>query len=503
MEDEHLRRAEVRLPPWLNGHDIIGFAKEAQLKLHPVDAAAFRWDIETLEHYESRPARLFELVEVAKSGASPNWSLLENLPASVATHSVDAATLSSERERLLGGGGAPNLVKIAAWVKLSTTAAADSDLIAAVQGGYESLRALPVEGGGSAFPDLAVHFARCDQALARRAALTRVLMRIDEEPELLDNKPEPSGGEIVFGSAWQLQSDLSLTRDAYLAPLLLCVTPWIWAIAAPRIPGVVIYDLGAAIVGRQGEAAELLQLFLPAGSTSSPPRPQIGPSETAAALAWWVEQLNKVFAEVTDLASFVNTNGEYRPRREFEVLLSIEQLGRRLQSILANDRDLATRRLVAFAALDALQGLGVVNFDQACRLSRAESTLEALENGLPAPVAAMLLPVARRAVEALRACQDGFFLSSRVSADGVRLPDKRGGERTVSRADAVVQYLRVLRNASHGFSGENDAERRRDEILLMAHDGNLPGDLAFLPYLYWLEVLANPDRLQRLLRPRR
>jgi hypothetical protein len=36
----------------------------------------------------------------------------------------------------------------------------------------------------------------------------------------------------------------------------------------------------------------------------------------------------------------------------------------------------------------------------------------------------------------------------------------------------------------------------RDEILLMAHDGNVPADVAFLPYLYWLEVMCDPERLR-------
>jgi hypothetical protein len=262
------------------------------------------------------------------------------------------------------------------------------------------------------------------------------------------------------------------------------------------VPGVVIYDLGMPIVGRMGEAAELLQLFLGTGTVISTPRPAIGPTETSAALSRWVEQLNKLLGEVTDLANYVDSNGKYHPRRQFEVLLSVEQIGRRIQSILASDRDLGARRLLGFAALDTLQGLGVVTLDHACRLPRAEKALQGLEAQLPGPVGEMLLPTARRAVEGLRACQDGFFLSSRVTSGGVRVPVRGGGERIVPPADAVAQYLRVVRNANHGFSGQNDAERRRDEILLMAHDGNVPGDVAFLAYLYWLEVLANPKLLR-------
>jgi hypothetical protein len=83
------------------------------------------------------------------------------------------------------------------------------------------------------------------------------------------------------------------------------------------------------------------------------------------------------------------------------------------------------------------------------------------------------------------------------------VPDRNGGERVLSKEDAVAQYLRIVRNGNHGFTGENDGQRRRDEILLMTHSGDIPGEVAFLPYLYWLESLADPSQLRRLLPPRR
>jgi hypothetical protein len=170
-----------------------------------------------------------------------------------------------------------------------------------------------------------------------------------------------------------------------------------------------------------------------------------------------------------------------------------------LVSILANDRDLSGRRLTAFAALDTLEGLGIVTVHEACRLSRAERALGNLEQQLPDPVANVLLPCARRAVDALRACQKGFYLSSRIGTDGVRVPSS-GGDRTIPLAEAVSLYLRVLRNANHGFGGRNDSERKRDEILLMAHDGEIPADVALLPFLYWLATLADLEPLRRRLR---
>jgi hypothetical protein len=389
------------------------------------------------------------------------------------------------------------------WVRTSTIAVADHEFADAVRDNYENLRALQIQGGGSPFPGLAVHFVRvATAALSQRATLARILVQVEEDPTLLTNPPQAMGASTIFGSAWQLQSDLMLSRGAYLGPLFLCLSPWLWAIVGARIPGLVVYDLGSSIIGRTGEAVELLQQFSPAGLPSSPPRPTIGPSETLATLTWWVEKLDKLMSEVTDPVNYVDRVGAYRPRRQFEVLLSIEQLGRRIQSIFTSERDLTARRLAGFAALDTLDGLGVIGFKEACTLSRAKAALQNLRGILPSSIATMLLPAAERAVTGLNDCQQGFFLQSRVTAAGVQVIDRRGNPRTLSMEDAVAAYLRVVRNANHGFTGEDDANRRRDQILLMAHDGNVPDGVALLPYLYWLEALADPQHLIRRLPPR-
>jgi hypothetical protein len=427
--------------------------------------------------------------------------VLEGLPPSGIPTPLEPGRLQRELERV-GKAGGNVIASAGASVILSTLAAADDQLVPAVQAAFETLRALQFNDGDAVFPDAAVKFVRCDPALARRATLARVLMRVEDEPELLEKPPERAEGELAFGSGWHLQSDLALSRQAYFAPLFLCCSPWIWALGVGRFQGMVIYEFGSAVVGRMGEAAEPLQLFLPSGVQHHTPRPQFGLTESTEALRWWVDRLNQLFSIISDPANFT-ADGSYRARRQFEVLLSLEQAGRRVQSILAHDRDLPTRRLLAFSALDTLEGLGAVAFDDACRINRAERALQTVEAVLPPAAATVLLPVAKRAVEGLRACQSGFFASSRVGPNGVRLPDKHGGDRWVSRGDATAQYLRVLRNATHGFSGQHDSARHRDEILLMTHDGEVPGDFALLPYLYWLELLADPGRLRHRLAGRR
>jgi hypothetical protein len=495
------RVARMRLPPWLWGNDVLSFAREAELHLHSVDASAYLWDVETLERYEERSPRFFDLRPVANRSEQPdNWDLLASLPPTGVTHGIPRDPVAAEEDRI-ESEGTPTAAF--AWAHLRTTAAEEADLVAAVQSVFASLRALRFEDGSEVFPYLGVWFVRGSESLSRRTALARVLLRVEEEPELLTTKPDPSERGFVFGSARYLQTDLAFGYDAYIAPLLLCLSPWIWALGAGRAQGLIVYDFGSCIVGRHGQPSEPLQIYLPSAAIGGTERPAIGRAEIAATLRWWIAQLNELFSEVTDVANYVDRGGVFQARGLFEFILSLEQLGRRIQGILGHDRDHDARRLLSFAALDTLEGLGAVSFDDACQLDRAERALTTLEAALPPAVKTMLLPLPRRGVEALRACQDGFFLPSRVTAEGVRLPDKRSGERTLTKEQATARYLRVLRNAIHGFRGRGDADRRRDEVLLAAHDGKVPGDLALLPYLYWLEMLAQPDLSGVRLRHRR
>ncbi|WP_369223449.1 hypothetical protein AB5J52_21115 [Streptomyces sp. R39] len=74
--------AVAKIPPWLYGSDILGYAEAAQLKLRSVDASQFLWRIEALERYQRRTAHLVERIEIAAPGAPAQWEALNRLPAS-------------------------------------------------------------------------------------------------------------------------------------------------------------------------------------------------------------------------------------------------------------------------------------------------------------------------------------------------------------------------------------------------------------------------------------
>ena len=497
---EESRQVQVRLPPWLGGHDILGYAAEAGLKATAVNASEFRWRLETRERYERRGPGLVTIRELTGDGQRANWGALRAIPDPGLAAPLSRQQLFAERDRIIGDrpGDFTALVSALKGVVSTIDHNAMPD---AAREGYESLKNLTDQQQGPLFPDLSARFIGVSLSLQKRLALGRVLMHIEEEPDLLQNRPNPPSGETAFGSGWHLSSDLALSRDAYFAPLFLCASPWVWSIACPRIPGLIMYDFGKPVVGRRGEPAELLQAFFPPGRIASGWPPPISAAETAAATRWWVTQLDQFLAELSDFSNFCSADGTFVPRRQFETFLSIEQAGRRLQGIFAHDRDLATRRALAFDAFDTMKGLGIIDLFEGCKLSRAERVLSSLKETLPNQTINLLLLPAERAVQALRSLQDGF-LSSRTSGGTIYLPDRRGGDRSWSIDEAVALYLQLVRNANHGFTPERDSNERRDQSLLMAHDGDIDGDIAYLPYMYWLHMLAHPDRFALRLRPR-
>jgi hypothetical protein len=499
--EERRRGVPVLLPPWLGGNNILKYVEEAGLKATAVDASAFRWRLETRESYERRVPRLVALDELAGPSQAHRWQMLRAVAEPSVAAPLSRQQLVAERDRILAERSG-DFTAVAAALKVVVSTIDQPALADAVRDGFEVLSALADQHGSRLFPQLAVRLVRFSPVLTRRLALARMLMHIEEEPALLQRRPTPPPGATAFGSGWHLASDLALTRDAYFAPLFLSASPWVWSVVCPRLPGLIVYDLGTPVVGRRGEASELLQVFFPPGRLASGVGPPVSGAHTAAAMAWWVRQLNILLSELTDFSAYQDAAGAFVPRRLFEVFMSVEQLGRRLQGIFAHDRDIATGRALAFDAFDTMKGLAIVDLFEGSKLARAERVLVSLEEALPSEVSELLLLPARRAVQALRVLQAGF-LPSRVSDQGIRLPDRTGGDRMWSIDETAALYLQLLRNANHGFTPERDANERRDQVLLMAHDGNIPADVAFLPYLYWLDTLAHPGRFRSRLRPHR
>lgn len=172
---------------------------------------------------------------------------------------------------------------------------------------------------------------------------------------------------------------------------------------------------------------------------------------------------------------------------------------RRVGSIQRADRDRDARHVLLFTVLDTLERLNGRTLVEMCTLSFAERTARRVRKALPGDAAAVLMPNVDRALAALGRLQEGFYLPDQLDAERVAFTDEAGTPSSLTRERATAEYLRILRNATHGH-GSNRAERKAlTNTLLVQHDGHVPHDLALLGYLYLLELLAVPALLRRTL----
>jgi hypothetical protein len=261
---------------------------------------------------------------------------------------------------------------------------------------------------------------------------------------------------------------------AYLTPLFLSLAPWVWADPSPRPGGVIALAFGQPVVGRRGEAAELLQLFAPLGRMGGQAGPPVAPASFDAACEWWVNHLDAVFTEIADPCRHQAADGSYDVLGHFESLLSLEQAFRNVQSLSIHDRDVHAQKALLFDSLDTISGVRTPSFDDMCKLTQARRALAQVEATMGADVAEVLLPRARAAVDALEELQNGFFLHSRVSSAGVRVPDGQG-DRVLSM-EAAAQYLRVGMSTPNGptviiRTGPTSSDSPVQVCLLICGDG--------------------------------
>jgi hypothetical protein len=349
-----------------------------------------------------------------------------------------------------------------------------------------------------------VHLVRLAPALVHRTKLFTVLLQATYDPRLQPGgdiaalkRVLESEGESVFAASRSLFEGI-LIGDNYLGPLLGALSPAVWAFSAHRVSGVIVYTLGAALAGTTGDAAELLQVLPSQGASATMAMPKLPAQAPGAALAWWTTRLNELFGVLTDPAVFTDTTGTFRPPKQLHALLSVEQLFRRVGSIQTDHRDGHARRVLLFTVLDTLERLTGRPVAKLCSRPFAQATLDRLDAELSGnPAAEILLPAARRAIEALHGVQAGFYLARQLGSATISVPDENGSTRELDFDDATAEYIKVLRDATHGH-GSNRAKRvELTNALLAHHTGQIPHDLSLLGYLYLLDMLTRPEDLAR------
>lgn len=498
--------ADIVVPPWLWGGGVAEFFRLAGIRTVAVDTATNVRRIETAEHHQGAAPTLLSVQHLAGPGVERSrfadltlWARKTQSVEELRSTDFNAALLQ-RRER---AERTHDLVDAFNLCRLETAVATVGELAENTEHWYEHIRSSPLEGEPDVRPfvDASVHVLLRDPQLVHRVKFLSVLLRIEHDRTLaggdLSHLKDAAGQDRnVFPAATGL-TEGTLLLDGYAAPLLGALSPSVWGVAAFRAFGIVIYGFGKPLSGTAGDPAELIQTFPLSGSKERHETPSLSSGAAHAAVDWWGDRLNRLFGILTTPGVFADRAGALDVVKQVQALATVEQVFRRVGSIQASWRDANARLVLLFSVLDTLQPLTGHSWLRHCEIEFAEKSLQAIRAHIPASAAEILLPAAERAVDALRAVQDGFYLLE--DDEDVLTVETDTGVQVVNVAAAAAQYLQILRDANHGHGSNKAKKAAMTDSLLGQHDGYLPHDISLLGYLYLLELMVNLDRLPRLL----
>ncbi len=363
---------------------------------------------------------------------------------------------------------------------------------------YEYLGTFGFESTGELlFTNRSAHLISATDLLIRRIRLPAILFRFDQDPDAMDTIASIGDGGGYFASSSRWFEEI-IGLQHYFGPLLGCLSPAFWCVPAGRPPFSILFNLGRGIAGHRSSPMEPNQLLPGFGRDETVPPIQFAPTSGRIAIVWWTNRLNQMFGYLCDPTLFSNKHGIYDPYEHQHWLLTFGQVFGLTTALQASGRNHAVQRGLMNTLLDTYADrIMQRRFDQLCTYDTAKATAARVRAKMPDMVASILMPLADRAVDALRRVQDGFFFREQRGDRNivVRIPgSERGHHRQPQRAAAML--LKIYRNATHGFGGTRQPETEKDlvaERLLAHHTGDFPDDLVFLPYLYLLDVLCHPN----------
>jgi hypothetical protein len=354
--------------------------------------------------------------------------------------------------------------------------------------------------GESAFPDASVYAFSRSECLPLRFKMAAICLRLQHDPELgvagLDTLVDTGDPGFIFGSSHEL-IDGVYVFDAYLAPLFGSLAPFVWAFPASRGGVTVIYTFGRALSGTDGLPAVPLQAIAFRGADSTIETPVLDAGSCESALQWWALKVDAFMAVVSDPATYTDATGAFRPEKQLYAILSVEQVFRRVAAVQRSHHDKDARRVAFFSVLDTLERLTGRDIAYMCRPTSVQQILLRLRSSVPVDAQKILMPACERGAKALSELTEGFFLPRQRGRTTLNYADESGVQRALSLEEATAQYVKLLRDATHGFGGKVNI--KRGEALLVQHNGKVPHDLAFLAWLHFLDLITSPDRLRHSL----
>ncbi|MFE2471653.1 hypothetical protein [Streptomyces mirabilis] len=383
------------------------------------------WRLRTEESYTRQAPALLDVRRIPANGTEAFRHL-----ASLPEQPPDWSTLTDEIQKLRAQDDLPSRV---AEFQLSFLRTPPAELPDAIRTFFTE-RAAPV------FPGSYLLVADMSRELVTRYTLIRGLVSLENNPALAAKLGLGTGQELPAGRV--LATGGVFGAQSYLAAALNTLTPYVYAVPAPRIRAVGIWvfaDLAAGATRPSNQLSEALKIsderFTGPYLRSGRNRPAVTGDQLHTFLTWWIRRINDVLAIATDPARFPDKDtGLYDPGRHWQYLASLERILRDVGEVmLAAEQNETARLRAAYDALDAMEGMRLSGFSTAVTPSTARRAYEWLAQNLPRDVAAVALPACRRGVEALEHVKDGFALGRYVGTNGlVGLPGKNG--QTIDRS---------------------------------------------------------------------
>lgn len=507
------KAALIDLPPWLWNGDVAGFLASAGLESVSAGASADTYRVRTVERgrHDRSGSRLVDSVDLDSLTAEDRQAVFAATegaaPASVTPPDPGdprlAEALTKLGDQAVASSAAGYLTPALALHQLRTMIAHPGwarDVVEQTVAHLRSDTFRVAESGAALFPHAGAHLVRRAPALIHRSRLPTVLIRMEHDERLQRGDVSQAladleSGKLVFASSGSLSDGIFLA-DIYFAPLLGCLLPFTWGFPVVRSSCLILYTLGRPIAATLDHPTEPLQLIRGRTTGTATSAPVVSAQAMSRAIAWWSRRLDRLLSVVTDPAVHTDSAGRYLPNKNLQAIASIEQLFRRTAAIQRGIREDDSRRVLLFTNLDTLERVSRRRLIDMCRLSEARRVLANLQKQIDAEVAQVVLPAAERAVDALAAVQDGFFMDEHSP---ISYTAPGGTTTTLDRENAAAQYIKLLRNATHGHGSNQPDAIARTNALLGQHTGDIPYNLPDLAYLYLLDLLTSPDRLRRAL----
>ena len=343
--------------------------------------------------------------------------------------------------------------------------------------------------------------AEPDDLFSRRLTFMRMLFAQKYTREAVD-----AVDFAGFPAAQALMKYSSAGFTMFFSPMFLMDSPWVRGNSVMRPNATIIKIFEVPEPGRDIGWTDQLDSFKLdyAGRAllMESKKPNTNLETREVVLGWWTSSLSELLWVVTDPTRFTDNEGNYEPAVQLGVTLTIERMFVTAIEIMCHKtKDELLRKTLLFDLLDLLEGQGFGDYKKNLSYEKQYKLWSELKISLPTQVVEVFSPVIEDAFNALLDLDSGFWSSvNRTTGNQLLIQRKDGtGRDSISIDRARGEYLRILRNSTHGFRGLANDQRTRS--YLANHTGEVHPNLADLAWWYLIRILADPSEVAPIRTP--